>query len=403
MNVLFVTWDGPQVSYMESLFLPIFSRLASFGINFHILQFSWGDSNIFERRHQLCEEANCSYHIIKVRKKVPIFGNLFALLQGVHYLRKAFRKLDIDAVLPRSTLPALISLIAIRGFSQKLIFDADGLPLDERVDFGGLAANGKIYRFLRDIEASAVRKADLVLTRSNAATNILLARAGAGCSAEKVHVVFNGRDSTLFNSGNAESRARIRQELGIDAGVPLVAYVGSLGPQYCVSEMIALFERIVSRCDESHFLVLTGSPDLMLSVLKNYPQISKLVTVMSVPGNQVAQYLSSADLGLAFREYTFSMQAVAPIKLGEYLLCGVPVVATNGIGDSHFIDEEAGLLVDSNDPETFEAVSDWLFNQVLPRRNDFRNHCRLVGVKHFSLESSVDAYRKALESIQDKL
>jgi len=39
---------------------------------------------------------------------------------------------------------------------------------------------------------------------------------------------------------------------------------------------------------------------------------------------------------------------------------------------------------------------------VLPRRDAFRAHCRSVGVAHFSLESSVEAYRKALLSIKDQ-
>ena len=34
MNVLFISWDGPQVSYLEGLFLPIFRALKTHGIQF---------------------------------------------------------------------------------------------------------------------------------------------------------------------------------------------------------------------------------------------------------------------------------------------------------------------------------------------------------------------------------
>ena len=65
MNILFVTWDGPQVSYLESLFVPIFQRLGQKGMHFHVLQFTWG--GIPERRafsRQACEQAGISYRSV---------------------------------------------------------------------------------------------------------------------------------------------------------------------------------------------------------------------------------------------------------------------------------------------------------------------------------------------------
>jgi hypothetical protein len=56
MRTLFITWDGPQVSYLESLFLPIFEALGAQGFPFDILQFRWGDvaqeQHIRERSRQ---------------------------------------------------------------------------------------------------------------------------------------------------------------------------------------------------------------------------------------------------------------------------------------------------------------------------------------------------------------
>ena len=43
INVLFITWDGPGSTYLESLFLPIFRILAQSEIVFHVIQFTWAD------------------------------------------------------------------------------------------------------------------------------------------------------------------------------------------------------------------------------------------------------------------------------------------------------------------------------------------------------------------------
>ena len=403
-NVLFITWDGPQVTYLESLFLPIFSSLMSQGgVNFHILQFSWASDGVVSRRRQICEASGCTYKAVSIIRKPVAIGGLITAAMGLWHVKREIKERNIDILLPRSTLPVLTCLLATRPGDIKLVYDADGLPLDERVDFAAQSPSGLVYRSLRDIEAQAVRRADTVLTRSRKAISILQSRAGAGTSEAKFHVVSNGRDKSLFDPGDIADRLGVKKKLGIAADAPLIVYAGSLGPQYCPDSMFRLFSLIRQSRPDSHFLILTGSPEAMMgSPFVSDQALTSGMTVMRVDANEVPRWLAAADLGLAFREPTFSMQGVAPIKLGEYLLCGVPVVATRGVGDSHFIDSQAGFLVDKGDKQTLASVSDWFINHVLPRRDAFRAHCRSVGVAHFSLESSVEAYREALFSIKDQ-
>ena len=225
-----------------------------------------------------------------------------------------------------------------------MVFDADGLPLDERVDFAGQSPNGLVHRFLRDVEAQAVRRADVVLTRSAKAAEILHARAGAGTSVDKFHVITNGRDAERFKPADAAASAQVRSGLGLTLDTPLLVYAGSLGPQYCMDEMLRLFAFVHARRPDAHLLILTGSPEVVQPALAVYPQCQGRITTLSVPAEVVPQYLGCADLGLAMRQPSFSMQAVAPIKLGEYLLCGLPVLATAGIGDTGAISTECWFV-----------------------------------------------------------
>jgi glycosyltransferase involved in cell wall biosynthesis len=402
-KVLFVTWDGPQVSYLESLFISIFSKLKEYGFQFHVLQFSWAPASVIDHRRKTCEDNGFSYTSVFILRKPVAFGAVITALMGCRHVHKAMKQKDIDIVLSRSTLPALSSLLALRGKKHSFVFDADGLPLDERVDFAGQSPSNLGHRVLRDIEAQAVRRADVVLTRSHKAISVLQARAGAGTPLDKFHVVSNGRDKSLFDPGEIADRLAAKKKLGIAADAPLIVYAGSLGPQYCPDFMLRLFKLIRQSRPDAHFLALTGSPEVMSDLVSGSDRaLAAFMTVMRVDANEVPGWLAAADLGLAFREPTFSMQGVAPIKLGEYLLCGVPVVATRGVGDSHFIDSQAGFLVDNVDEQTLALVSDWFIDQVLPKREGFRSHCRSVGVSHFSLQSSVEAYRRALLSINDQ-
>ena len=399
MNILFVTWDGPQTSYLEGLFLPIFKALKSKNIHFHILQFTWGDTASIEARRIACQNAGCSYEVVKVIRKPVALGSLASAIQGSKHITRVIKQQKIDVVMPRSTLPALSSLLALRNRSEYLVFDADGLPLDERIDVSGQSSSGLVYRLLRDIEAQAVRRADIVLTRSTKATNILLARAGAQTSSNKFYVVTNGRDTNVYTVGSVESRAATRASLGLADNIPLLVYAGSIGPQYCLDEMLKLFELILVKNSTARLLILTGSPDLVYQALQSRAELMKLVIVKSVATKEVPTYLACADLGLAFRQPTFSMQGVAPIKLGEYLLCGLPVVATKGIGDTHVISNEVGYLVEDMSGIELQRVADWFIADVLPARTQMREQCRHVGVEYFSLEACAQSYYRALATV----
>ncbi|MDA3876982.1 MAG: glycosyltransferase, partial [Halothiobacillus sp.] len=400
MKVLFLTWDGPQTTYLESLFLPIFKKLAETGLDFHILQFTWGDPQRIEARRQACVEAGFSYQAVAIWRRPLAVGGLLSALNGARLIRKALRDHQIDVVMPRSTLPALATLLALRSSSHPMIFDADGLPLDERVDFTGQSPSNFMYRLLRDIEAQAVRRANVVLTRSAKAADILLARAGAGTSQDKFHVVGNGRDADLFKPVEASIRLQVRQKLMIAEDIPLLVYAGSMGSQYCLGEMLQLFSHVRQRRPDAHLLILTGSPEWVTQELAAHQDIVVSITTLSVPFQAVPEYLASADLGLALRQPSFSMQAVAPIKLGEYLLCGLPVVATAGVGDTDAISSaDTGFLVAHMDSAKLKAAADWFIDCVLPQREAFRNHCRAIGVERFSLEACTQSYKNAMAQV----
>lgn len=398
-NILFVTWDGPQTSYLESLFLPIFSQLKKYGYQFYILQFTWADEEKILEQNKACEDLGFSYRSVKIWRKPVSLGALLTSLKGLHDIRKAIDDFSIDIVMPRSTQPALSTLLALRKYSDvKFIFDADGLPLDERIDFTGQSPTSLILRFLRDVERQAVIKSDHVITRSQAAIDILQARAGAGIDTNKFTVVTNGRDERLFNIVSNEQRHLIRSQLGISDDDILLVYAGSLGEQYCIEEMFSILELMKEKTAQVKFLILTGSPDIILNKLTKYTHLRPLIILKSVSSDDVPNYLSVADLGLALRRPSFSMQGVAPIKLSEYLLCGLPVIATKEIGDTRFINDSIGYLCYKMDNEELNKAVDWFFTTYKVKRFS-NNNIRNIALKKFSLHESAKRYKMALEHI----
>lgn len=378
--------------------MPIFARLAKRGVATHVLQFTWADEARRAQIRRACESGGAGYRAVPVMRRPVSAGGLATALAGARHVAHEITRHSTDVVMPRSTLPALSTARALRKFPEvQMIFDADGLPHDERVDFGGWSAQGLAYRLLRDLEASAVRRADAVLTRSRSACDILAARAGPDIDVRRFVVVGNGRDPDHFTPASPAGRSATRRELGIDDDAPLLVYAGSVGTQYCVPQMLAFFRHVRSRREDSRMLMLTGSPGEALDHLRADPSLAEACLVRHVPSADVPRYLAAADIGLALRQPSFSMRAVAPIKLGEYLLCGVPVLATRGIGDSEeLLPHGVGMLVDAMGSGELDAAADWFVQAVLGDAEGFRSRCREQGVRAFGIDATVDAFDGAI-------
>ncbi|HEX8240194.1 MAG TPA: glycosyltransferase family 4 protein [Allosphingosinicella sp.] len=396
MRILFVTWDGPQVHYLESLFLPIFAGLRPDGYEFDILQFRWGSAAEEEAVRSACAEAGCGYSAVRVWRRGALGAFATALLGGLK-MRGAVRRFGADVIMPRSVLPSLAVLAGGGPGLRPVLLDADGLEIDERVEFAGLKRNGLVHRVLSAIEARMVRDATAVLVRTAAAREILTSRAGPPVDPGKYTVVANGRDGRVFHPFDGQARRAVRSEIGIAADAPLIVYVGSFGPKYRTRGVGELAMALHARRPDTRLLVLSLAPEQVQSeLLDHFPDLVRFTTVLRAPFQDVARYLAAADVGTVFITETFSTRTVVPVKTGEYLLCGVPAVGTASIGDNEAAVREGVFFDDRRGPA--EAAR-WVVEEVLPNREDYRRRARAIGLEHYSVERSIRDYREALAKL----
>ena len=109
------------------------------------------------------------------------------------------------------------------------------------------------------------------------------------------------------------------------------------------------------------------------------------------------RYLAAADVGLALRQPSYSQRAVSPIKVAEYLLCGLPVVATVGVGDvdRQLVGDDLGVLLpDVTDP-SLRRAADWITSPERNRERE-RRACREVALRTFAMTRAVESYRRVL-------
>ncbi len=395
-NILFITWDGPQTSYMEGLFMPILSEVqkkADYKV--HVIQFTWGTRERIAITEEKAKTLNIIYTAKPIaRKPVATLGSLLTLYTGINFLGKYISKHKIDIVMPRSTMPSIM-VNRLKKTNFKILFDADGLALEERVDFSGLKRTSRQYRFFKNEENKMLHNADGVITRSHKAIAIHL-KTLKGKTPEKFSVVLNGRNTNDFKT-NAWARAIVRQELEVNEQAKLFVYCGSLGPQYGWNEMLAIFQGFLQNHPDARFLILTGNVEFALERIPE--EIKPNSIIKKVPFEEVPKYLSAGDIAFALREPKFSMQGVAPIKLGEYFLMGIPTIASAGIGDTEELMATAphSFLFYHDRPESVtDAVT---FVEHLSNVN--HDKLRDFGINFFSIEKSAESYIQSFDKLSN--
>lgn len=379
---LFISWDGPQVSYLEALFLPIFEGLAQHGHKFHVLQFTWGDPQRIAATEALCRNSDVPYRSVKINRRFGPIGPLMTAVWGSKHVKKAVIDWQINTLMPRSLMPALATLAMRDRSALRVIFDADGFAVDERVDFSGLSPMSLNYRFMRDIEAQMLRVADAVLTRTDAAIPILQARAGSGTNAQKYYVVTNGRKITpLPNDLKANDGRR----------APVLCYAGSIGTQYCPKTMLEVASAIRVRHADLKFKVFSADGKNMEKAISDLGLSDRSwIKIERVMPQDLQFHLAGCDAGLSFRKPAFSTQGVSPIKLGDYLLAGVPIIGTAEVGNTQQL-IEGGVLLPS-DGTNKDQIVEWFTYKVMKDRQIMRDQCRTIGEANFSVARSVDQY-----------
>ena len=133
-------------------------------------------------------------------------------------------------------------------------------------------------------------------------------------------------------------------------------------------------------------------PDLIkeMGLLEGVDQAN--IEIRSVDPQEVPGEINRMDAGLSFIEPHYSKIASSPTKIGEYLACGVPVLANSGIGDVDSTIEQNGVgivlrgLGDREMERALEGLDGMIRDSAVEAR------CRETAERLFDLESGCQKY-----------
>lgn len=292
--------------------------------------------------------------------------------------------------------PDTIFLIGLffKLFGVRFIFDHHDLgPELVETKFG--KSGGIMLALSRLAERCSFGTAKVAIATNESFKEVAIRR--GKMRGERVFVVRNCPDLKRFRRGPGRPEAKCGKRL-------LVAYVGFMGVQDGLPLLLESIEHIVTHegRQDTHFVFIgsgTMLPELKATVARK--NLGDFVTFTGqVTHDEVAAYLSSADIGVAPDPKTPMNDSSTMIKIFEYMAFALPVVQFD-LKEGRRTAGDAALYAAPNDPIDFA-------NQ-LTRLLDSRDLCRELGARgrrrieerlNWGMEQDLllQAYRTALQS-----
>jgi glycosyltransferase involved in cell wall biosynthesis len=390
-RALFISYTGMLEPLGQSQVIPYLKELSDEGIEFTLLSFERpnaftpeGQQKIVELAKELAD-SNIDWRRLRYHKRFSIVATAYDVLRGIGCASSLVKSKRIEVVHARSHIPATIALALKRRFGVKMIFDIRGLMAEEYVDAGNWQEGDTRYRITKSLERRAFAASDGVVTLTNRIWNVVSEWEGLRGRDVPHQVVPCCVDLEKFTF-RQEDRNRRRVELKLDDQFVLL-YSGSIGGWYYTGQMIDFFSELLKQEARAHFLWLTMGDRSMIDRLMEKAGIkSNRYTVMAVNSDDVPSYLSVGDAGIAFYKPSLSRFATSPVKVAEYLACGLPVLINQGIGDLEELvgREDVGVITKGFAAADFsQAVR--AAKPLLNQESHTRERARAVAERNFDV------------------
>ena len=311
---------------------------------------------------------------------------------------------QFDIVHCRTILSMLVGHPLARRLGAKLVFDMRGFWADERVEGSLWNLSNPIYRrvfeYFKGKERQFFGEADLVITLTARAKEFIKSPSYGPGDVAEIAVVPCCVDTDHFSpeAVDPDMVSRYRQGLGLASDTFVLAYLGSLGTRYMLSEMMQFFAVIRREDQGARFLIVTrDDPALVRSPALDAEVDPSAISIVATTYQEIPNLIILANASVFFIKTGVSGKAVSPTKLAELLAMGVPVVCNAGIGDCDEIlgSTGAGVIVDEMTEAAFHDAARWLTARVGSSPDEIRR----LALDRLSLKSGITRYHDAWESL----
>jgi glycosyltransferase involved in cell wall biosynthesis len=389
-NILFIA-DGPLSNpILHSQGIPLLKSVSSKNVKAVFLTLEneksiAGYDNLLSRlQDKKQNNLIFKYALIKKIKPVPQVINYF-FFAG----RKANREIsenNIKIVHARSLFPAIIAL-AIKKFFNcniRILYDIRGVLIDEEIFKGSWKESGLGVKILRRLEVKLLRESDQIVVVSDFFKKYLINKFSGKINklAEKITVINN--------------KTRLQDSLSVGSLIDLKApdkivsvYSGSAAYWQNVDGLFEFFRQSIAVFPNIEFRVISYDNSVFQKYMMENKEVADHLTIINSNSGEVKIHLAECNFGILLREDNLINNVASPLKFGEYLAAGLPVLVSRGIGDTEAIIRKYNVGVVLEDKNYEEALIKMM---NLLNDPDIYERCRRTAQKEFNIEDSIKAY-----------
>jgi len=301
--------------------------------------------------------STCSgLNIRAVRTLAPIHsGFIPRLINYLTFMLNSFlatflvKKPDVVYGTSPPIFQGLTAYLASRQKRAPFVLEIRDLWPDFVIQIGAVR-NPVIISLSRWLERLLYRKADLIIVNSPGFPPHIRAK---GVREEKIHLVPNGVDTSLFKPGD-NGRA-IREKLGLE-GKFVVLYAGAIGKSNDIGKVLDAASLLKGKEDIVILLVGGGNEKEKLEKRATIEGLKNVIFIPPVEKSQIPDYIAASDVGLAILKDVPMFRTTYPNKVFDYMAGGRPVLlAIDGVIREVVERANAGIFVPPGNPEAIAA------------------------------------------------
>jgi glycosyltransferase involved in cell wall biosynthesis len=215
----------------------------------------------------------------------------------------------------------------------------------------GAMRKGAVTRVLERLEAFAYRKADKIV----AVTDSFVPHIAVRCQGpEKISVIKNGVDLSLFQLGNAPDADAVKRKFGLE-GRFVAAYVGTHGMAHGLDTVLDAAALLKDDPRFGFLLVGDGAERSRLVARAAGMQLGNLHIAGQLPKSEMPAIWAATDASLILLRKNDTFTKVLPSKMFEAMAMQCPIVL--GVeGEAKALLEEAGAGI-AITPENAEELA----------------------------------------------
>lgn len=399
MKVLFIAYQEASNPIVLSQVHPYVAGLAESGFDFFLLTFETGLSVESSKKIVSNIKGISKWDYCNFNKHSGVIPTVIDIITGIKKIYFTILREKIRLIHARGVISGIMALLPSKILGVRLFFDSRGLLADKYVGGGLIRYGGIKYKCLSTLEYLLLRGCDYFSVETQAHANLISKRSPE--LIEKMEIIPSCVDISRFTGSDSKDNAFLARH-NLENRFIFV-YLGKIGTWYMLDQMLDFFATSREIFTNPIFLFLTpDSQDFIVHMASAKGLSEQYIKVVEPAYSQIPEFLKNADCGITFinpyRRYNSS-----PIKFGEYLASGLPVVINAGIGDTDKIIEKegTGVIVRSFSNADYLTTARQL-KQLFGARNGIKQRCKYVASKYLLLEDGIKRYQDIYSKLLNK-